>query len=171
MIYLREITEDDLKYINNARNDKEMAEKLATPFRYANPETDRLWFKEYMENRNCNLHFAVCHIQTFEVLGIVSLSDIDWVSRCAVFNVHIGNPMYRGIGAGKMAVQEMLKHAFFDLNLNRIQVEVLEEHATAIHLFRQSGFKEEGKLREAVFKDNQAKDVLVMGLLKREYTG
>ena len=171
MIYLREITESDLKYINNARNDREMAEKLATPFRYANIETDMRWFETYMENRNRYLHFAICHIQTFEVLGIASLSDIDWVSRSAVFDVHIGNPVYRGIGAGKMAVHEMLRHAFFDLNLNRIQIEVLDGHTAAIKLFMQSGFKKEGKLREAVFKDNQAKDVLVMGLLKKEFTG
>lgn len=81
----------------------------------------------------------------------------------------IGNEEHRGKGVGTFAVSAMVNHAFFDLNLRRLQLEVLEYNQTAQKLYKKIGFVEEGRKRKAVFKDGQYVDELIMGLFREEY--
>ena len=82
----------------------------------------------------------------------------------------IGSKENQGKGIGTFAVSSIVNHAFFNLNLRRLQLEVLEHNQIAQKLYKKIGFVEEGRKRMAVFKDGQYVDEILMGLLRDEYT-
>ena len=171
MIYLREISEDDLVYINKFRNNKDLQSFLVAPFRYINIETDKKWLSSYQNNRNNNIRCVICHENDTNILGVVYLLDIDWINRTANFGIFISSESMRGKGYGKYATKLMLEHAFYNMNLNRVQLRVLEKNDRAIKLYKNVGFIEEGILRDAVFKENCYQNLVVMGILRSDFIG
>jgi RimJ/RimL family protein N-acetyltransferase len=55
------------------------------------------------------------------------------------------------------------------MNLNRLWLLVLESNAHAIRLYQKQGFRLEGRMRQAVFRDGRYVDYLVMSILDGEY--
>lgn len=167
-MYLREMTEEDLNKINLYRNDKNLSDLLVAPFRFINIETDNKWFMAYMNNRSNNVRCVICNDKD-DVIGMIYLLNIDWIYRSAEFGIVVGDENFRGKGIGKLATIEMLRHAFYNMNLNRVQLRALVNNTRAIGLYESVGFKEEGILREAVFKNGQYYDLKVMSILKGEF--
>lgn len=168
MFRLRELSENDLKIINTWRNDPELILCLGAPFRYINYEVDKSWFESYMKNRDTNVRCSIVD-ESDIILGLVSLVSIDYVNRSAVFNIMIGDKANRGKGIGCFAVREILKHAFENLNLQRVELGVLEDNEIAIHLYEKSGFKYEGRKRRAKYKNGKYVDLLMYAILRDEF--
>jgi diamine N-acetyltransferase len=101
-------------------------------------------------------------------LGFVGLYQIDPVCRHAEFGILLG-PAGRGRGVGKVAARLVLREAFEVLNLHRLYLHVLADHRPAQTIYRQCGFKVEGRLKDHNFKGGQYADVLIMGLLASDY--
>ena len=116
-----------IQTINGWRNNPELIAQLGAPFRYINQEVDGRWFDSYMANRN---HCVRCAIvdkdKPGEILGLVSLTDIDQLNQCAVLHIMIGCPSQQNKGIGSFAVKKMLDHAFRNMNM----------HRTTTHTFR-----------------------------------
>ena len=168
MIHLRELQREDVPTINRWRNDRDLIEGLAAPFRHIGPEVDERWFDTYLANRDRQVRCGICD-ERGTLVGVVSLTDIDPVHRNAEFHIMIGDAAARGRGAGTLATWQMLRHAFGDLNLHRIFLSVRASNAAAIRVYEKVGFVAEGRLRESVFKDGAFGDLLVMGILKSEF--
>lgn len=169
MIYLRELSGDDIGAINRFRKERELYSSLVSPFRHVNIECDKEWFISYQNNRENNVRCVICLKETSEIIGAVYLLNINWIHRSAEMNIFIGNDKHRRKGYGREATLQMIRHGFFDLGLHRIQLKLLESNAHAISLYKKLGFKEEGILRESAFKDNEYNNTIVMGLLKSEF--
>jgi len=169
MIYLREISADDLQIINQWRNDKGLIDLLGSPFRYINHETDKQWFESYLANRNTNVRCAIVEKESNTIIGLVNLTNIDWSCRGAEFSIMIGNSNYYSKGLGKMATIEMLKHGFNNLNLHRIYLTVLTYNDIALKLYKSIGFVQEGIIRDAVFKQGKYQDAYMMSILEDEF--
>lgn len=80
-----------------------------------------------------------------------------------------GNRDNQGKGIGSFAVKQMIKHAFNDMNLNRIELTVLDNNDRAKHLYEKSGFVYEG--RKAKFKGGKLVDMLMYVILRDDYNG
>lgn len=63
----------------------------------------------------------------------------------------------------------VLKYAFEELNMNRIEANILEYNQASIALFEKCGFTMEGRRRKKVFKNNKYNDILEYSILKEEY--
>ena len=100
---------------------------------------------------------------------MVALTDIDWVYRIGTLHIMIGNSNNRNRGIGTFAVTEMLKHGFDDMNLHRIELEVLVSNSRAIHLYEKIGFEKEGIKKKAAFKNGLYVDVAFMALLSEKW--
>jgi RimJ/RimL family protein N-acetyltransferase len=169
MIYLREITETDLPEINKYRNDMELATWLTAPFRFINMETDHKWFQSYLSSRNENVRCAICLKSNHQIIGMVNLLNIRWEYRSAEYSILIGEKEAWGKGYGTTATREILKHAFCNMGLNRIQLIVMEHNERAINMYRKAGFKEEGLLRQTIRKGDTTYNTIIMSLLREEY--
>lgn len=103
------------------------------------------------------------------LIGTTSLFDIDWRSRTANYGrLLIGHPEYRGHGYGLEAEFLLLHYAFNHLNLHKVWTEILAYNEAALALHQKAGFKEEGRLRQHVFKDGKYVDLILLGILAEE---
>ena len=124
----------DLSAINTWRNDKNLIDNLGAPFKFIDHEVDKRWYENYMNSRNVAVRRAIAD-ETDKILGLVSLAPIDHLNRSAEFHIMIGGSKNQCRGIGTFAVNEMLKHAFYNLNLQRVELTVLENNERAKHLY------------------------------------
>ena len=106
-----------------------------------------------------------------DLIGLVDLDSIVWTSGVGWLAIGIGEPLYRGQGYGSEAMALLLRFAFHELNLHRVQLTVFSYNLRAIHLYERLGFVREGVMREFLYRDRQRFDVLLYGLLAREWEG
>lgn len=169
MFYLRELERDDLPKINKWRNDPSLITLLGAPFRYINSEVDARWFEAYMENRGNAVRCVIMEDGSDEILGLVSLVSINYIYQSAEFHIMIGDIQNQGRGVGTYAVNAMLKHAFDNMNLQRVELSVLGDNERAKHLYEKCGFIYEGCKRKAIYKDGRFVDMLMYSILKSEF--
>lgn len=166
-VLLKELSASDMPAVNRWRNDPELVSHLASPYRFVNAETDRDWFESYQRSRSTQVRCCIWTLRRpHRRVGLVSLTGIDPVHRSAEFHVMIGEDRDRGAGLGTEATRLMLDHAFFNLNLHRVYLTVLEENRRAVAVYRKLGFKREGVLRQAAFKQGAYKDLVLFSVLR-----
>jgi RimJ/RimL family protein N-acetyltransferase len=76
---------------------------------------------------------------------------------------------YWGQGFGMDMLQTILEACFAGWGVHRIGVRVEEGNARALALYLRLGFQEEGRLRQAAFRDGRHQDVLLLGQLAAEW--
>lgn len=168
MYRLRELERKDLEKINSWRRDPSLIACLGAPYRYINMDVDQRWYESYMNSRGSCVRCVITD-DADQILGLISLTDINSVNRSAALHIMIGEERCRGKGAGTFAVRAMVEHAFNDLNLHRIELGVLPTNEAAQHLYEKVGFVKEGVKRQANYKNGHYSDLIMMGLLREEY--
>ncbi|MBQ8311253.1 MAG: GNAT family N-acetyltransferase [Clostridia bacterium] len=170
MFKLRELQRSDLDKINKWRNDPHLIACLGAPYRYINGDVDEAWYEKYLNTRTQSVRCAIVDDEREEnILGLISLMDINYVNRSAELHIMIGSSENRGRGIGTFAVHAMVTHAFDNMNLRRIELGVLETNHAAIHVYEKVGFVTEGVKRESNYKNGKYVSMIMMGLLKEEY--
>lgn len=170
MYKLRELEREDLKRINQWRNDPHLIACLGAPYRYINEDVDCEWYDKYLHTRSNSVRCAIVDTKNEdEVLGLISLLSINYINRSGELHIMIGESDNRGKGIGTFAVTAMVDHAFNNLNLRRIELGVLENNSAAIGLYEKVGFIREGVKRKANYKEGEYISMVMMGLLKEEW--
>ena len=103
------------------------------------------------------------------VVGDINLFHIDTRSRNASVGLSIWRPEDRGCGYGTDAMRALLRWAFRQMNLHRVELSVDPSNTAAIRSYAKAGFSEEGRRREAHFTDGVYVDDVMMGILRREF--
>ena len=168
MYRLRELERRDLPEINRWRNDPDVISCLGAPFRYINMDVDSAWYEKYLSSRNNTVRCAITD-ESDQILGLVTLSSVDYMNQSTEFHIMIGNPGAQNKGAGTFALEEILKHAFLNMNLQRVELTVLETNERAIHLYEKVGFVREGTKRKSKYKNGVFYDMHIYSILKDEY--
>jgi diamine N-acetyltransferase len=166
---LREIDIQDLELINTWRNDPEIIDLLGNNFLYIAESVDRNWYQQYLQSRDKNIRLAIIPDDMSSAVGIVNLTGLHSVNRSAEFSIMIGNKEYWNQGLGKLATVQMLQHGFHNLNLHRIYLYVLTRNVRAVSMYEKTGFRNEGVLREAVYKNGKFEDMILMSILQRDF--
>ena len=96
------------------------------------------------------------------------LAGIDHLRQSATLHIMIGSSKNRGRGMGTFAVLSMLRHAFYDLNLHRVELSVLATNEAAIGMYEKCGFSREGTRRQACYKQGKFVDMYEYGILRGE---
>ena len=166
MITLREISRDDIPTINRWRRDPIVADGVGAPHRFIAVDVDLKWYEDYLSRRGSEVRCAVCLADTGQLVGMVSLTRIDYVHRNAEYNAMVGERASQNRGIGTEATRAMVRHGFFDLNLHRIYVSILRDNISSIRMCEKAGFREEGTIREGAYKNGRYHDLVLMGVLK-----
>lgn len=165
---LRELSRNDLPEINKWRNNPELISYLGSPFRYIDFEIDSLWYDNYLNNRKNTVRCSIVG-ENDQIIGIVTLSDIDYINRKCSLHIMIGESNNCNKGIGKFAINEILKHAFDDLNLERVDLIVLESNERAQAVYSKIGFIKEGLLRNYYYKNGKYINAYIMSVLKQDF--
>ena len=102
-------------------------------------------------------------------IGDINLFHIDQRNRQASVGISLWRPQDRGQGYGSDAMRAVLRWAFDQMNLHRIELSVAPYNDAAVAVYRKLGFVDEGRRREAHFEDGAYVDDVLMGLLAREF--
>ncbi|MFC0525823.1 GNAT family N-acetyltransferase [Pontibacillus salicampi] len=137
----------------------------------AKPKTMQEMEKWYEEAASSNdgFLFAIRTKETNTLIGYMELDSILWNQRNAWVSIAIGDDAYRGKGYGTEAMQLLMAFAFEECNLHRLQLTVFENNERALRMYERLGFTREGAFREYVYRDDRPVDMVLYGLLKREW--
>jgi RimJ/RimL family protein N-acetyltransferase len=113
--------------------------------------------------------FAIKTIQEDKLIGVTGFENILWNNGTAVVYIGIGDDLFRGKGIGKEALALTMEFGFQELNLHRIQLNVLSYNKPAIALYEKLGFKKEGTYREFIYRDGKRHDMYLYGILRNEW--
>ncbi len=107
---------------------------------------------------------------TKELIGIINLESISWISRHAfVGSFCIFKPSLRGKGYGRDAMVTLLDFAFNVLDLHVVALMVESPNKQAIRLYENCCFTNRGTLRELAYRNGKRCNVTIMDVLKRDF--
>lgn len=168
-IYLRALEPEDYEKINQWRADEEIAGNTCGQYFFVSRLRERNWVEEKSLSDQKDLYLAICLSDGGTFIGYQSLINIDWRIRKAEFGFIIGEKIMWNQGYGTEAASNMLKYAFGQMNLHRIYAYVLEKNVSSLRVFDKLGFKKEGMLRDAIFKDGIYQNQFLLSILKDDY--
>ncbi|MBS4538444.1 GNAT family N-acetyltransferase [Clostridium sp. D2Q-11] len=167
-VRLRKMRENDIEVYNKWSNDEKVISNT-----YPNLDIHSLEDTEDFYNKIKNTNNSKTYIIEEKIkktpLGITSLTNIDFFNRNAEFIIDIGEKNYWGKGYATEVVTVMLDYTFKELNLHRIYLKVFSFNKRAIRLYEKFGFKHEGKMREALYREGKWHNIIIMGLLQSNY--
>lgn len=102
-------------------------------------------------------------------IGNLALQQIHPIYRSAEFSIVIGDKAAWGQGYGQEAGRLICDHGFHALNLHRIACGTFADNLAMQRLARQSGMSEEGRRRQAAFKNGRYIDIIEYGALQEDY--
>ena len=126
------------------------------------------WFDKIRQDPTVEI-FAI-ELENAEFIGSCQLHTIRHTYRHAEFQIRIGETGHHGKGYGTEATRLLLKFGFEELRLNRIWLTVFENNPRARKVYENLNFKEEGLMREHALIEGEYVDIVVMGLLRNEFT-
>jgi RimJ/RimL family protein N-acetyltransferase len=168
-IRLVALTPDDLPTIARWYEDAEFMRLYDA--RPAAPKSEAelaRWLEEVQKAQNL-FAFAIRPIDSDGLIGTLELDEVLWSHGVCGVAIAIGDRANWGQGYGYEAMQLALAFAFDELNLHRVQVTVFCYNERSIALFEKLGFQHEGVYREFLQRDGKRYDMILYGLLDREW--
>jgi RimJ/RimL family protein N-acetyltransferase len=115
------------------------------------------------------LAYAIHVRETGRLIGVTTFSALDADNGSALFHITIGERDAWGRGYGTEATELMLEHAFTRLNFHRVSLSVFSFNQRAVRSYEKAGFRIEGRLREAIWREGRFWDEVQMGVLQEEW--
>lgn len=124
--------------------------------------------KKADESKNL-FYFTIRSQKDNRLLGFVRLFWIEWTNGTGGIQITIGNPQERNQPYAQEALQLVLRFAFQELNLYRLSAYGMEDDPAGIELLKNAGFVEEVRRRQAILRNSNTSDLLLFGLLHKEW--
>jgi diamine N-acetyltransferase len=137
-LILKLLEMEDLEYTRSWRN----YEAHRCWFNNSDPiskEEHLGWFENYVKREN-DFIFVVFDMENNRI-GQLSIYEIDWLKRTAVFGRLVANPSYVKRGMMTKAVKAVILFSQEILSLNKLFLEVKPNNEKAIHIYKKCGFK------------------------------
>ena len=165
-IYLSPRSTEDAEIFTEWLNDFETTDYLGRSWCLTSLEGEKKYLEE---NNNKEASFVIVTLEKNQMIGTVSLEDINSINRTATLGIFIGDKNFRGNGYGTEAIRLLLDYGFNYMNLNNIKLDVMEFNERAIKCYEKCGFKEYGRRRKASFINGKYYDRIEMDILSEEF--
>lgn len=120
-----------------------------------------------VKNHDDSLHLIVEDTNRRKI-GYVIIQGMKNPNRC--YEIVRINLSVRNQGYGKKVMKWILDYLFNQLKAHRVWLDVKEGNQRAFHVYQSLGFKVEGTLRECIKKESHYESLIIMGLLRTEYS-
>ncbi len=170
-VILRPVRRSDIEYYLKWFNDPEVTQYLSMYLPMTEMAEEK-WIEELGTSRATTTAAFVIEAVEGEgnkAIGSVGLSNINSKDHNAIFGIGIGEKDYWSKGYGTEATRLIIKYGFDQLNLHRINSFAISFNERSIRLHLRVGFTEEGRQKEAVFKNGAYHDHVVFGLLRKAW--
>ncbi len=168
-VRLRPIERDDLPRYVEWFSDPEVRRYLIIYLPFSLTQEER-WFENLL-GRLERQEDVLLAIETADGvhIGNIGLHTIDWKNRNAELGIVIGEKAYWNQGYGTDAIRTMLGLAFREMNLHRVFLRVDVDNGRGIRCYEKAGFRQEGTLREVVFREGTFHNQYIMSILESEF--
>lgn len=167
LVDLRPIEQDDIEILKKGYNDPDVRDAMFMYFPLNMQEVEQKIGN--MAQHEHAVQMMIVDRSDNKAVGHIALVRPDWVSRMMTFYIVLLEKSVWGRGLGSEATAMMVEYGFGMLNLNRIQLHVNAENEAAKAVYLKIGFKHEGTLRQAMYKNGRYYDFWLMGLLAEDY--
>jgi [ribosomal protein S5]-alanine N-acetyltransferase len=113
------------------------------------------------------IYYVICLNKEKEPIGYIRVDLTDDERKYAWLRFALGT--HRGQGYMKESLTVFISHLFAN-GIMRIDAEVYQSNIRSQRLLEKMGFTTEGRRREAHFNGQGYEDIVVYGLLKKEWT-
>ena len=168
-VRLTALTQDDLPTVAEWHQNPEFLRLLDALPAYPKTETSLAQRLDDTDKATDAFLFAIRTLDSDTPIGYVELDGILWTHRVGGVSIAIGEAKHRGQGYGDEVMRLMLRFAFDELNLHRVQLTVFSYNERAIALYEKLGFQREGVHREHLQRDGKRYDMYLYGLLRSEW--
>jgi RimJ/RimL family protein N-acetyltransferase len=130
------------------------------------------WFEDTLHKPPAErpLAIEIREGQVWRLIGNCGFMNIQSMARVAEVGLFIGERSCWNKGYGTEVMRLLLQHGFATLNLNRIFLRVDATNRGGIRAYEKAGFVHEGRLREAAYHGGHYEDLLIMSVLRSEWT-
>ena len=115
-----------------------------------------------------NAGYAIEPLDDARLVGHIAVHSASLPVRAGVLGIIIG-PDDQSKGYGSDAVRVMLRLAFTEMGLNRVELRVFAFNDKAIRTYERCGFVVEGRRRETGFHNGSFHDEIIMAVLARDW--
>jgi RimJ/RimL family protein N-acetyltransferase len=154
----------DLPAIVKWRNDPAVNRYLRPAYRTL-PEVED-WYEHYFGAQGNRL-FAVLTDGT--LVGYCTIEAIERENNKCELGIVIGEERYRRRGIGTAAIRQLLRMAFAELGMHRVEAVIHGDNVASVTCFSRLGFRLDARLRDARCRDGTYVDLLVYSLLDSEW--
>jgi RimJ/RimL family protein N-acetyltransferase len=102
-------------------------------------------------------------------IGNLGMEEISWKHRRASMGIMIGEKEYWGKGYGSDAIITLLRYAFEELGMRRVDLFTDLDNVRARRTYQKCGFREEGVMRQFRSKNGRVVDEVLMSILSSEW--
>lgn len=157
----------DAYYENNFRiMDKEVVRFTGGKSSYEKEEVIQ-FFMQRLQDPN-RYDFLILSPEN-EIIGESVINEYNEEINSANFRIAIFHNEKCGKGIGSWAIRNTIQYAFEEIHLHRLELDVFSFNTRAYRAYLKAGFKEEGRLREAIKDIDGYADDILMAILDRDY--
>ena len=167
-VLLRAIERDDLPLLQKWANDPEICSMIGGWHFPTNMNDQNKWF-DSLNVQSLNQRFAI-EVPESGLLGTANLVDINWKDRNAFHGILIGDQNARNKGYAADTIFAIMKYAFDELGLNRLDTTIIAYNVNSINLYtKKCGWTQEGVQKDWYFRNGSYCDRLWFGITRKGY--
>lgn len=167
-ILLRAIEADDLHALHRWSNDPEVQYGLGGWHFPLSKASLQNWVSSFRHDSD-DQRFVI-EARGAGSIGLVTLTAINWKDRNGFHGILIGERDQRGKGFAADAIVSIMRYAFEELGLQRLDTSIVEYNtpSLALHIDK-CGWTKEGQKEQAVFRKNRFWANIMLGMTRDQY--
>ncbi|MFY2763364.1 GNAT family N-acetyltransferase [Arenimonas sp. MALMAid1274] len=167
-VQLRAIEPGDLPQLQKWSNDPSL-QRLLGGWHFPTSGRDQQAWLASLSCNSADQRFAVDAIGG-GLIGSANLVSIDWKNRTAFHGMYIGDPAVRGQGLGMDTIMAMMRYAFDELGLARLDTDIIEYNEASLGIYTgKCGWQVEGVKKDAYFRGGRHWSKFVLGITASQY--
>lgn len=169
-VRLRPVKRSDVRRLLKWVNDPEVTQFITQNFPVLEANEEK-WIEGLANNQKSNAVFIIetKKSKSWQAIGICGLHGVDPINHNAEAGTFIGEKTSWSKGIGTKAIGLLITYGFNTLNLHRINSMAVAFNQRSIGLQLKLGFKKEGQRKEAIFKNGTWHDLVMFGLLRKDW--
>jgi RimJ/RimL family protein N-acetyltransferase len=167
-VILRAIEEIDLPALHRWGNDPDLWHLLGGWHFPTSMAQTKTWF-EGLQRDERNQRWAI-EAPELGLVGIANLVEIDWKNNHAFHGMMLGDPSSRGKGIGVDAIMAVMRYAFDELHLVRLDGSMIEYNSASLHVYcDKCAWKIEGRQQDWFFRKGRYWQRVLVGITRGAY--
>jgi len=165
-VYLSPMNIDDYLKYTEWLNDYDISKGINNYTNIVSINSEKEWLDKA---GNDKYTFAIVCMNNNELIGNISLMNVNGIDKTAELGIMIGNKEYHSCGYGSEAIIILLNYAFKHVNLNNIMLKVYSFNTGAIKAYEKCGFKTFGVWKNSHYFEGEYVDEIFMSVLKDDF--